>query len=305
MITVIGSANQDIIMQLPHLPLPGETVGEGVLSYANGGKGANQAVAASRAGCNVSLVAALGDDKTGEAMLRCFSDEQINTETVSILKGENTGTALILVNGQGENCIAVAPGANGQLLPQHIESARSAITKSSYVMMQCEINTETQLAAITLLQALSIPLILNYAPVREPRIALDSGITGLVVNELEAGELLGNPVSDVLQAREAAHALYERGPKWVIITLGSEGVVLADNSGIHHFPGFKITPVDTTASGDAFCGVLTAGLDEGTTLYEAIERAQAAGALTATKIGAQPSLPTKSQIDHFITSNRR
>ncbi len=305
MITVIGSANQDIIMQLSHLPLPGETVGEGLLSYANGGKGANQAVAASRTGCSVSLIAALGSDKTGETMLSSFMDEHINTEAVSLLNGHNTGTAFILVNREGENCIAVAPGANSHLQPQHIEAAHSLVSKSSWGLMQCEISSETQLAVIRLLKDLSIPLILNYAPFREPGIALSSGITGLVVNELEAGELLSSPISNVEQARESAGVLYRLGPKWVIITLGSDGVVLADDTGIHHFPGFKITPVDTTASGDAFCGVLAAGLDKGMSLHQAIERAQAAGALTATKIGAQPSLPYQSQIDHFITSTRR
>ena len=299
-ITVIGSSNVDFIMQVERLPAPGETVTDAVFMQTFGGKGANQAVAAARSGGNVTFLTGLGEDIYASQMLANFAVDSIETSSILHAKGVPCGTALILFDSLGENYIAVAPGANDSLLPEHIEARKELLQDSALIVMQREIPTHTTQRVLELAENLNVPVLFNYAPVRKCEIPVNPQITGLIVNEGEASALTGLPVQNLEQAQAAATTLRSLGPRFVVLTLGAKGVCFASQEATGHLPAFPVTPIDTTAAGDTFCGAFATALTEGKALEQALLFAQAAAALSVTHIGAQPSIPYRNDIDLFL-----
>jgi len=302
-IVVVGSSNTDMIVQLPHLPKPGETVSGGAFSTAAGGKGANQAVAAARAGANVGLVARVGEDSFGEQAIAGFVGDGIDVSHVTRNSAAPSGVALIFVDDGGENCIAVAPGANATLTPEDVEAAEDLITGAEVVVMQLETPIETVGRAAALAREHGVRVILNPAPARQLSDEILGNVSILTPNESEAELLTGIQVSDDAGAEEAARALSARGVDIVILTLGSRGAYVFESDSGELVPGFEVQAVDTTAAGDVFNGSLAVGLAEGKPLAEAVRFANAAAALSVTKLGAQPSAPTRSEIETFLSES--
>ncbi len=300
-IVVVGSSNTDMIVQLPHLPKPGETVSGGAFSTAAGGKGANQAVAAARAGANVGLVARVGEDSFGEQAIAGFVGDGIDVSHVTRNPAAPSGVALIFVDDGGENCIAVAPGANATLTPEDVEAAEDLITGAEVVVMQLETPIESVERAAALAREHGVRVILNPAPARPLNDELLANVSILTPNESEAELLTGIQVSDDAGAEEAARALSARGVDIVILTLGSRGAYVFESDSGELVPGFEVQVVDTTAAGDVFNGSLAVGLAEGLPLARAVRFANAAAALSVTRLGAQPSAPTRSEIETFLS----
>ncbi|MEM7511119.1 MAG: ribokinase [Bacteroidota bacterium] len=300
MITVIGSSNTDMILKLGRIPAPGETLLGGEFQMAAGGKGANQAVAAARAGAKVHFVACVGKDVFGEQAIQGFQKDGINTQFVFQEEGPASGVALIFVSEEGENSIGVASGANARLLPQNIDAAISAIEEADLVLLQLETPMETIAHAIEMAHKLGKKIILNPAPAQALSTDILSKVDILTPNETEAALLTGMPVNSTQDAEEAARKLSEMGVKEVIITLGKEGALHYDGKKAKLIPGFAVDAQDTTAAGDTFNGSLSVALTEGKSMEEAIRFAHAASALSVTRMGAQPSVPYRKEIEDFL-----
>jgi len=300
-IVVVGSSNTDMIVKLPHLPKPGETVSGGAFSTAAGGKGANQAVAAARAGAEVGLVAHVGEDSFGEQAIAGFVGDGIDVGHVTRDSAAPSGVALIFVDDKGENCIAVAPGANATLTPEDVEATQELITGADVMVMQLETPVETVERAAAIAREHGVRVILNPAPARPLSDEILSKVSILTPNESEAELLTGIQVSDDQGAEEAAKALVARGVETVILTLGSRGAFVFESGSGEMVPGFVVKAVDTTAAGDVFNGSLAVGLAEGKPLTQAVRFANAAAALSVTKLGAQPSAPSRSEIEAFLS----
>jgi len=299
-IVVIGSSNTDMIIKLDRIPRPGETILGGAFSMAAGGKGANQAVAAARAGGQVTFVAKVGQDMFGEQAVQGFAQDGIDTRFIMRDKQHPSGVALIFVAKDGENSIAVASGANGQLRPVEVKKAAKAIAAASVVVMQLETPLDTVRTAADLADKHGVRVILNPAPARPLDDRLLRRIAILTPNETEAELLTGIAVKNDASAQRAAQALLNKGVRTVIITLGARGAWVADGQASFGVPGFKVKPVDTTAAGDVFNGALATALAEGQPLADAVRFANAAGALSTTVLGAQPSAPARKLIDKMV-----
>lgn len=302
-IAVIGSSNVDLIIKSSRLPKPGETVGDGAFSKVNGGKGANQAVAAARAGGNVVFISCLGDDDFAPAMISSFKNDKIDTQFVFIEKNSSTGIALILVDDKAENCISVAPGANYMLGLSHIRKTETVIKESGIILMQLEIPLESVLFAIELAHTHNKKIIMNLAPARKIDDVHLSMIHTLILNETEAEFLTGLPVETDSQIIKAGNSLLKKGPQDIVITLGAKGAFVKNADKEEFLPGFKVEAVDTTAAGDVFCGALAVALSEGKSIFEAVKFASAASAISVTRLGAQPSVPWRNEIDELIKLN--
>lgn len=298
-LVVIGSANRDLVVQVERLPAPGETVLGGQFVTIAGGKGGNQAVAAARLSAEVRFVGCVGRDAFGDSLVSGLEEAGIDTRHVRRDADQPSGVALIGVDAQGQNAIIVAPGANSRLSPADVEAARESIAAAHYVVIQLEIPLPTVAYAIELAQEVGTPVLLNPAPV-DPASPLPAsllrGVTVLTPNEHEAAGLLGYADPEGLDRAELAMRLRERGPECVVITLGSEGCLLASGEGMLALPALPVRPVDTTAAGDCFSGALAVALGEGRSLEEAARFASRAAALSVTRAGAQPSLPYRTEI---------
>jgi ribokinase len=301
-VAVVGSSNIDLIMKMERLPRPGETVAEAEFAQVFGGKGANQAVAAARAGGDVAFVGCVGDDAYGGQVIDNLKADAIDTRHVFREEGVASGTALIMIDAGGENCISVAPGANYRLTPAHVDQARGVLEEASVVVAQCEILPETLDHVIDLGARLGKLVMLNLAPARPIGDASLARLGALAVNETEAEFLTGRPVKTDAEIEVAAGALLARGPKIVILTLGARGAWVAVEGHQGLVEGFAVDPVDTTAAGDVHCGALAVALVEGQALIEAVAFANAAAALSVTKLGAQPSAPRRAEIDALLGS---
>lgn len=299
-VAVVGSSNIDLVMKMPRLPRVGETVTDATFIQAFGGKGANQAVGAARAGGEVSFVACVGDDAYGTQVRGSLEADGIDTRFVFVEPGVASGTALILVGGGGENCIAVAAGANGRLTPGHVDRAREALARAEIVVTQCEIPGETLDHVVALGAELGRPVMLNLAPARKLSGASLARLACLAVNETEAEFLTGRKVAADRDVEAAAEALLALGPKTVVLTLGARGAYVATAGVRALVPGFPVEAVDTTAAGDVHCGALAVALVEGRPLLDAVRFANAAAALSATKLGAQPSAPARADIEALL-----
>jgi ribokinase len=303
-VVVVGSSNVDLIMKMERLPRPGETVTEAEFTQVFGGKGANQAVGAARAGADVTFVGCVGDDAYGGQVIESLKKDGIDTRFLFQAEGVATGTALIMVDSRGENCISVAPGANYRLTSAHVDRAREAIEEATVLVAQCEILPETLDHVIDVGSRLGKLTLLNLAPARPLDAATLSKLGALAVNETEAEYLTGLPVRTDAEVEAAASALLRQGPKIVMVTLGARGTWVAVEGHQGLVPGFEVEATDTTAAGDVHCGALAVGLVEGQALLDAVAFANAAAALSVTRLGAQPSAPSRPEIDAFLEGHR-
>jgi len=295
-IHVVGSCNMDLVMQVTSLPAPGNTVLGGTFHQISGGKGANQAVAASRAGGHVVLHAALGSDGYGDELLSKYIADGIDCTNVVRDEANPTGTAIIIVDGSGENLIAVASGAN-----MSVVSPGSPGNVGAY-LLQGEINPDAMYTTIEIASKSRIPVILNNAPVIEVAEQYRSSIDVLIVNEHEAGMMSGRTVLCRETAEVACAHLCAQGYRQVVITLGAAGIVSSIGDQVLFQPAFPVIPVDTTAAGDTFCGAFTARYVAGDAFVDAIRYAAAAAALSTLTVGAQSSIPNHARTAAFLES---
>ena len=299
-IVVVGSSNTDMILQVPHIPRRGEPVLGGAFATAPGGKGANQAVAAARAGGDVTLVARVGTDTLGDAALDGFRRDRIAVEHVRRDPDAPSGVALIFVEAGGENSIGVASGANARLAPADVEAAGGAIRAADILLMQLETPLETIVAAARIAHQAGVCAILNPAPARDLPVDLFALLSFITPNETEAELLTGAAAADLEGAARAGRTLLARGAGAAAVTLGSRGALLVAPEGETLVPGFDVEAVDATAAGDVFNGALAVALGEGRTPREALRFANAAAALSVTRPGAQPSAPRRAEIEGFM-----
>jgi len=303
-IVVIGSSNVDLLMKMDHLPEKGETVTDAVFMQVYGGKGANQAVAAARAGGNVAFVNCVGEDAYTPQMVKNYLNDGIDTRFVFNEKGMASGHALIMIGGEGMNYLSVAPGANYKLTPAKIDEALPIINEAAMIVMQYEIPEETIKYVIDLANRKDIPVLWNCAPARAFDLSYIPKINILVLNEVEAGFLAGMTVENNADAEKAADILIAKGVEKVIITLGSQGAFVVTKNEKVSVPSYKVNAVDTTAAGDTFCGAFSVALVEGKSLKESLQFASAAAAISVTRMGAQPSAPTRVEIDKFLKETK-
>jgi ribokinase len=301
-VIVIGSSNRDLTVRLERLPRIGETVSGGEFYTSFGGKGANQALAAHKAGAEVTFVAKVGRDENGDAMVRHFKESGLSVDRVVRDEEAASGVALIMVDRDGRNVIAVAPGSNRNLTEKEITKNADAIARALVLLIQLEVPLDAVQRALTIAREQSVTTILNPAPVRQLPRELLSLIDILTPNEVEAGLLTGAIVTDERDAVAAARRLVDTGVKHVVVTLGKKGAVWATGSKERFFPPCRVTPVDSTAAGDAFNGALACALAHGRPMEEAIRFANAAGALTVTRRGAQRALPAREEIEELLLS---
>ena len=299
-IVVVGSSNTDFAVRVDRMPRPGETVLGGAFHQAAGGKGANQAVAAARAGGDVAFIACVGADALGDQAIEGFVSDGIDTTLVARTSKAASGVALILVDQQGENSIAVASGANAALTPDHLKQAQEAITEADVLVVQLEIPMETVRAAVEMAAKADVDVVLNPAPAQPLENDLLEKVAVLTPNETEAVQLTGVEVDDGEALDRAAEALLAKGVGAVLLTLGPRGVFVATPDVRQQVPGFRVEAVDTTAAGDVFNGALAVALAEGRPLVEAARFANAAAALSVTRQGAQPSAPHRAAIEKLI-----
>lgn len=298
-VCVVGSVNVDLVVRVPALPRPGETVLGGRFGSARGGKGANQAVAAARAGASTTIVARVGDDALGREAVAALRAEGIDTGHVSSTDDCPTGVALILVDSRGENCIAVAGGANDRLSPADVDRARAAIETADVLLVQLEVPVETILRAVEIARAAGCRVVLNPAPARELPGPLLAGVDVLTPNETEAALLAG---ARARPSPATAEALRELGPAAVVLTRGAEGAVVATATGVTPVPAFRVEPIDTVAAGDVFNGCLAVALAEGLDLSSAARFAAAGAAISVTREGAQDSAPRRDEIAGLLAA---
>ncbi|MDB5768277.1 MAG: rbsK2 [Collimonas fungivorans] len=303
MIVIIGSINMDLVLNVPRMPLPGETLSGGRFQTISGGKGANQAVACARLSddsVKVAMVACLGDDAFGTELRAALRNDGIDDSHISTIVGEASGVASILVDASGQNSIVLAAGANDALSPAHIDAARSLIEQARIVVLQLETPLATVIHAIKLAHQLGKTVVLNPAPAQALPAALLAQVDYLIPNEIEAAMLAGlNAASlDNDAAIEAAVAkLRAAGSSNVLVTLGEKGVYAALSSGSVHFAAQPTKAVDTTAAGDTFIGGFVAALAEGRSEADAIAFGQRAAALSVARVGAQTSIPYRSELE--------
>lgn len=295
-VVVLGSLNIDLVVHAPRLPLPGETLMGHDFATDEGGKGANQAVAARRMGARVAMVGCVGRDAHGQRLRDALQREGIACAAVGEDSTRPTGVASIVVGQAGENSIVVVPGANHGLLPQHVDACRSLMAAARIVVLQLEIPLPSVMQALQLARGAGVTTLLNAAPATELSSAQLAWVDWLVVNESEASSLLARPVVDLAQARAAAEALRARGPRHVVLTLGAAGLVHAGEHGVNHVGAHDVTAVDSTGAGDTFVGALAAGLARGLPPQAALRWGQAAAALAVTQRGSQSAMPTRAQV---------
>ena len=295
-VTVVGSFMYDLVATAPRRPKTGETLIGDSFGMFLGGKGANQAIAASRAGAIVSMVGRLGNDLFGDQFLEKFSTEVINTDFVIQDTENGTGVGMPLIDASGDNSIVIIPQANMALSFENIDQAESSIADSDVLVLQCEVPMEANQRAAEIANKTDTLVILNPAPACEIPDALLSLVDIITPNESETEILTGMPTETDNQAIEAAHLLLSKGIETVILTLGSRGSFLLTKKMEKLIPAYSVEVVDTTAAGDAFCGALAASLAHGINIEKSVKIANAAGALAVTKLGAEPSLPSREEI---------
>ncbi|MCM2472618.1 ribokinase [Rhizobium sp. CG5] len=295
MITVFGSINMDLIATTTRLPLPGETVAGDTFSTAAGGKGANQALAARRAGSQVRMVGAVGHDGFAEPALALL--EAAGTDLSCVARNPiSTGTALILVGGDGENMIAVVAGANGTLTETEAADAVAAMQAGDILMLQLEIPAAAVEHALTEARARGVKTVINIAPLTSEAARLGRMADIVIANETEFERLAGQEAMGPDQRRQALRRLYDETGQTLIVTLGAEGVIAIHEGIEHQAKGLKIVPIDTVGAGDTFCGYFAAGLDQGLDFATALRRAAVAGSLACLQPGAQPAIPTADAV---------
>ncbi len=290
-IVIVGSVNMDLMLCCPHLPRAGETVLGAGFTTAPGGKGANQAVAAARLGAKVAFIGCVGDDAFGQTAFDALRAEGIDTRYLSRESGAATGVAMVTTDEAGENCIALAPGANALLSPAHVDAARALFADASMLICQLESPLAAVRHAIGIAVQHGVPVLLNPAPAQSLPADLLRDIDCLVPNAGEAAALSGLGADARASAAQSAEWLRLAGARNVLVTLGSDGVVAATAGGNFQSPAPRVVAVDTTGAGDTFVGALAAARCQGLALEAAIDLAQRAAAFSVTRRGAQASMP--------------
>lgn len=289
-----------MVIKTDHLPVPGETIIGGEFFIYPGGKGANQAVAAARLGGKVSLVANIGDDIFGRQSVGLIKAEGIDISGLVIEPGKASGVALISVDKNGENCIAVAPGSNSTLLPQTLQNSLTLIKEASIVMMQLEIPLATVEYVAALCKANNVSLILNPAPACSLPVSIFPNISIITPNEKEAEMLTGISITDEASATRAAVMLKSKGVGIVIITMGKWGALIVTDEYVKMIPAPVVEAVDSTGAGDVFNGAFAVAIAEGKELPEAVKFACKAAAISVTRLGAQSSAPTRKEMELYL-----
>ena len=302
-VSVVGSFVYDLVAKAPRRPKTGETlIGESFGMFL-GGKGANQAIASSRSGASVHMIGRLGNDLFGNQFLEKFSNEGISTDFVVIDDVNGTGVGMPLIDATGDNSIVLIPQANMALSVDDVNNAFEPIASSDVLILQLEVPIDASQRAAEIAKENNTMVLLNPAPAREIPDSFLRLVDVLIPNEIETEILSGMKTTTDDQAIEAARALTSNGISTVILTLGHRGALLLTDEIEKGVPGFAIEAVDTTAAGDAFCGALATSLAQGSTIEDAVWVANAAGALAVTKLGAEPSLPKKADLDQFLAVN--
>ena len=296
-IYIIGSSNTDMVIKSNSIPKPGETIIGGDFYSFQGGKGANQAVAAAKLGGNVIFICKVGDDSLGNKSIKEYESHGINTEFICIEKDEHTGVALIMVDEEGENLISVASGANSKLKIKDIIFIEQILKPHDLVLIQLEIPLEVVKFIISLCYRLKIKLILNPAPFQKIDDDDLKCIDTITPNMIEAESLTGIKVFDVDSSKLAARKLIDKGIKNVFITMGSKGVFYVTEEKEGHILPKKVKAIDSTAAGDTFNGALAAALSFGMKIYDSVEFANSAASISVTKMGAQDSIPSINELE--------
>jgi ribokinase len=299
-VCVVGSTNVDLFFRTARLPRPGETLAGQAFHLGYGGKGANQAVMAARLGACVTMVGRVGRDVFGDGALRNYEQEQVETTHVGRDAKQATGVASIVVDDAAENCILVVPGANQGLTPQAVRDAAPAIQVADVVLCQLEVPVASCVEAFRLARAAGVRTLLNPAPAAPLPDELLRLTDLCVPNETEAEALTGTSAATPDGAEAAARLLRQRGPGTVIVTLGARGALIVEETGSRTVPGFAVQAVDPTGAGDAFIGSLAVFLAEGIALAEAVRRANAAAALSVTRLGTQTAYPRRTEVEALL-----
>lgn len=301
-IVVVGSVNLDLVCSVARIPRAGETISGSRFEIFHGGKGANQAVAIARLGYPVSMVGKVGDDEFGQRLQQGLKTSGVNTKSLGVARRTSSGVALISTDAQGQNSIAVIPGANGKLIPKDVEKAGSLLRSAGMILTQLEIPLETVECLAILARRFDVPLILDPAPARELSTRLLRQVKFLTPNETETAilcEVAGDKVNPAT-APGLARRLVRRGAHNVIIKMGSGGAYVTAGNVEEFLPAFKVKAVDSTAAGDAFNGGLAVALMRGENFLAAARFASAVAALSVTRMGAQPSMPSARDVDRFL-----
>lgn len=301
-VLVVGSLNMDLVVYCARRPGPGETLPGTDFTSVPGGKGANQALAAARLGGRVNMIGRVGADDFGGRLVDSLHDAGADVSRITRSTGVSTGVALITVDDQGENSIVVVPGANGRLTPADVERSRDLFAGAGALLLQLEVPLDTVTAAARLAAEAGVPVLLDPAPA--PLEPLPSELLRatdiLLPNQHEAAVLAGTaPPEDLTTARVVASDLLGLGPRVVVLKLGAQGALVATGSSCRHMPGIRVNAVDSTGAGDAFGGALAVALAQGMDLAMGVAFANRAGALSVTRRGAQPSMPTRSEVDRL------
>lgn len=309
-ILVVGSLNADLVVRVARFPRPGETISGDDLQIIPGGKGANQAVAAARQGTSVAMLGRVGKDSFGPDLIHNLKQNNVDTSHVQTDAGSATGTAIIVVDSNGQNNIVLSPGGNGQVRPADV--ADVSFSDYTLLLLQLEIPIEAVISAAQRARENGLRVLLNPAPARSLPDELISLSDFILPNETELSLLTNQQVHDPASAETAARTLLEGGAQNVIVTLGANGALIVNQEITKHIPSFEVQVVDTTAAGDAFIGGFAAKLlesngklldaqEQALALQNAVRYGCACGALAATKFGAQPSLPTQEEVERFMS----
>src|SRR6266545_314141 len=298
-ILVVGSLNADLVVRAPRFPEPGETISGEDLRIIPGGKGANQAVAAARQSASVGMVGRVGSDSFGPELINNLKQNNVDTSHVQVDAQSATGTAIIVVDANGQNSIVLSPGGNGKVSPADVRNV--SFSDYKLLLLQLEIPIEAVLSATQRARESGLRVLLNPAPARSLPDELIALPDFMLPNETELSLLTGQPVNDIPSAEKAAQTLLKRGAQNVIVTLGANGTLIVASKQVIHVDAYKVEVVDTTAAGDAFIGGFASALLQNKSLEEAVRYGCACGALATTKFGAQPSLPTREEVENFMS----
>jgi ribokinase len=299
-IVVLGSANTDLVVRVPHLPAPGETIAGGDFHTLPGGKGANQAVAAARQGAEVYFIGAIGGDDFGARLCDGLARDGIDLKHLAALPGVASGVAMIVLDALGQNTIVLSPGANARVTPAQVEAAESVIRDADVLLCQLETPLPAVLRAIEIAQVHGVIVMLNPAPAQPLETSLLARVAYLLPNETEAALLTGLRVTDVASAGQAAARLRTLGARRVLVTLGGQGVLIAEDEASSLAAALTVQVVDTTGAGDTFVGCFAVAIAEGRTTAQAVCEAQCAAALKVTRLGAQNTIPRRDEVRAFM-----
>ncbi|MFV0268207.1 MAG: ribokinase [Draconibacterium sp.] len=298
-ILIIGSSNTDLIAKMERFPVAGETIEGKYFLQAMGGKGANQALAAHKLGGDVRFITSLGNDVNGENTLKYYRKAGLDIEASLFVENIPSGTAMIWVDDDGENCIVITPGANKELSSEYILEKKNEIISSDIVLLQMEIPYQTVKTICEIASGAGKKVILNVAPACKIEEEVLRKVDILVVNETEAELITGTEINKIGK-EGVVNSLLNLGVKSVVLTLGKKGCMMKDQNQQYAVPAFCVKAVDTTAAGDTFCGALAAELGRGYGWEQALRFASAASAICVTRLGAQPSIPSEEEVFAFL-----